>query len=57
MANVEKLPRDPKDVLRLIKGEMTVEEYAKKYDMTIEHTKNFKKLYSMIEKVKEINGR
>ena len=54
LPSLEELSIDPKDILQLIKGEITVEEYAKKYNMTIEHVKNFKKLYLTIEKAKKI---
>jgi hypothetical protein len=43
----------PKDISKLMKGELTVEDYAKKYNMKIEHVENFKKLYLMLEKTKK----
>ena len=40
-----------RDIIKVIKGDMTDEEYANKYTMTIEHVENFKKLYLMINKI------
>ena len=42
---------DPRDIQKLINGEITVEDYAAKYGIAIKQVRNFKKLYSMIDKV------
>ena len=45
MTGVEDLAINPKDIQKLMKGELTIEEYARKYNMKIEHVKNFKNLF------------
>jgi hypothetical protein len=40
-----------KDIIKVIKGDMTDAEYANKYNMTIKHVKNFKRLYSMLDDI------
>jgi hypothetical protein len=48
---VKEVPIDPKDIRKLMNNELTVNEYAKKYDMNIDHVKNFKRLYSAIDEI------
>jgi hypothetical protein len=42
-----------KDIIKLMKGVITDAEYANKYNMTIEQVKNFKRLYSMLDKIEK----